>query len=42
MDEDGGHCFVKCKRVKEVWRKALLEHVRVAMIPSASWRKFIV
>lgn len=30
LDEDGGHCFIKCKKVKEVWRKAQLEHVKTA------------
>lgn len=32
LDEDGGHCFIKCKNVKEVWRKALLDHVRLQLI----------
>ena len=32
LDEDGGHCFIKCKRVKDVWRKAQLEHVRLQIL----------
>ena len=32
LDEDAGSCFVKCKKVKEVWRKALLDHVRLQLI----------
>ena len=35
LDEDGGHCFIKCKKVKDVWRKAQLEHVRVQILSCA-------
>ena len=28
LDEDGGHCFLKCKIVKKVWRNMNLEDIR--------------
>uniref|UniRef100_A0A8R7TWE4 Reverse transcriptase zinc-binding domain-containing protein n=1 Tax=Triticum urartu TaxID=4572 RepID=A0A8R7TWE4_TRIUA len=37
MDEDGGHCFLKCKFVKAVWRTTLLEesHMQLLNCPNA-------
>jgi hypothetical protein len=32
LDQDGGHCFLKCKCVKVVWRAALLEECRLELI----------
>lgn len=32
FDEDGGHCFLKCKKVKNIWRMAQLEQVRLKLI----------
>jgi hypothetical protein len=32
LDEDGGHLFLKCKKMKQVWRKMLLEEVRLQLI----------
>ena len=32
LDEDGGHCFLKCKFAKAVWRTALLEECRMQLI----------
>lgn len=29
LDEDGGHCFLKCKMVKKCWQAAGLENVRL-------------
>jgi hypothetical protein len=30
-DEDGGHLFLKCKKVKPIWRNLLLEDVRLKL-----------
>ena len=37
LDEDGGHCFLKRKFVKECWRGVQLEDVRINLceLPSA-------
>lgn len=35
FDEDGGRCFIKCKKVKDVRRKPQLEHVRLQILPCA-------
>jgi hypothetical protein len=37
LDEDGGHCFLKCKFVKECWRTLNLEDERIGLagLPSA-------
>ena len=32
IDEDGGHCFFKCKKVKEIWRALQLEDIRVSLL----------
>jgi ribonuclease HI len=39
LDEDGGHCFLKCKSVKALWRAAELEDTRLllANCPNAKW-----
>lgn len=29
LDEDGGHLFFKCKRVRWVWTELQLEHARI-------------
>jgi hypothetical protein len=31
LNEDGGHLFLKCKSVKQVWRTLVLEEVRVSL-----------
>jgi hypothetical protein len=28
MNEDGGHLFCKCKKVKPIWRQLQLEEIR--------------
>ena len=40
LDEDGGHCFLKCKYVRECWRALNLEDVRLKLceLPSAKSR----
>ena len=39
LDEDGGHCFLKCKHVKAFWREAELEEIRLQLLkcPDAKW-----
>jgi hypothetical protein len=32
LDEDGGHCFLKCKSVKAVWREAQMEKTRQLLV----------
>jgi hypothetical protein len=36
LDEDGGHLFLKCKKVKQVWRYMHLEDVRLSLLNLAS------
>ncbi|KAJ1267477.1 hypothetical protein BS78_07G059300 [Paspalum vaginatum] len=36
MDEDGGHCFLKCKYVKKCWRMMCLEHVRTSLLEATT------
>ena len=36
LDEDGGHCFLKCKFVKHGWLDLQLEPVRQKLLPKAS------
>ena len=39
LDEDGGHCFFKCKMVKALWRAAEMEDdiVELMNCPNAKW-----
>jgi hypothetical protein len=32
LNEDGGHCFVKCKFAKKCWRDLNLEQLRLSLI----------
>ena len=32
FDEDGGHCFLKCKFVKKCWTAMSVEHIRVHLL----------
>ena len=36
FNEDGGHLFLKCKKVKQVWRMMLLEEVRIKLMSASS------
>jgi hypothetical protein len=31
-DEDGGHLFLKCKKVRQVWRELLMEDTRMMLL----------
>lgn len=31
-DEDGGHLFLKCTKVKHVWRSLFFEDVRLSLV----------
>ena len=39
LDEDGGHLFFKCKKVKVAWRELNLEGVRCNLMAAASARE---
>ena len=32
LDEDGGHCFLKCKLVKRLWRHMNLENIHMQLL----------
>jgi hypothetical protein len=32
MDEDSGHLFLKCRKVKPIWRSLLIEDVRQLLL----------
>jgi hypothetical protein len=36
LDEDGGHLFLKCKLVKQVWRAMFLEDIRLSLLNVAT------
>jgi hypothetical protein len=36
LGEDGAHLFLKCKQVRELWRRAGLEQIRLAMVKCAT------
>lgn len=38
FDEDGGHCFLRCKQVKKCWRELNLEAVRLKLLELHSAR----
>lgn len=38
LDEDGGHCFLRCKQVKKCWRELNLEAVRLQLLDLHSAR----
>ena len=41
FDEDGGHCFLKCKPANECWRRLQLEHVRQSLLDASSAKEFV-
>ena len=36
LDGDGGHCFLKCKYIKECWRALNMEDIRIRLCDSPS------
>jgi ribonuclease HI len=36
LNEDGGHLFLKCKGVKQVWRTLMLEDVRLSLLQACN------
>ena len=32
LDEDGGHCFLKCKLAKRLWRHMNLENIHMQLL----------
>jgi hypothetical protein len=41
LDEDGGHCFLKCKIVKKCWQALNIESVRVKLLEMTSPRDIV-
>ena len=41
LDEDGGHCFLKCKYVKHCWAALGLEHVRSRLLVANSANQMV-
>jgi hypothetical protein len=41
LDEDGGHCFLKCKIVKKCWQTLNIESVRVKLLEMTSPRDIV-
>ena len=39
MDEDVGHCFLKCEHVKECWRGVGMEDIRLKLCDMPSAKK---
>lgn len=42
FDEDGGHCFLKCKMMKKAWRCLHLEGTRVYLMQAQSAKAFVL
>jgi hypothetical protein len=41
LDEDEGHCFLKCKAVQKCWQALNIERVRVRLLEMASPRDVV-
>ena len=41
LGEDGAHLFLKCKQVRELWRRMGLEKIRLEMVNCATAREAI-
>ncbi|GJN28806.1 hypothetical protein PR202_gb16973 [Eleusine coracana subsp. coracana] len=41
LDEDGGHCFLKCKYVKKCWQGMQLEQTRLHLVSLASAKDIV-
>jgi hypothetical protein len=41
FDEDGGHCFLKCKGARQCWRELNLEDTRGKLLIKESSREFV-
>lgn len=41
FDEDGGHIFLKCKKVRELWRTSMLEHIRIKLLDCPDSKKVL-
>jgi hypothetical protein len=40
-DEDGGHCFLKCKYIRHCWNESQLEDFRRGLLNENSARNFV-
>jgi hypothetical protein len=41
FDEDGGHCFIKCKAIRQCWRELGIEHIRLQLLHTNTAEEFI-
>ena len=41
LDEDGAHCFLKCKEVRKCWRQVGLEAIRRQLLQTPSAESFV-
>jgi hypothetical protein len=41
MNEDGGHCFLKCKQVKKCWQELQMEAIRIQLLSLKSAREVV-
>ncbi|CAO1947587.1 unnamed protein product [Urochloa humidicola] len=41
LNEDGGHCFLKCKFVKRCWQALNMESVRLSLVEKQSSREVV-
>ena len=41
LDEDGGHCFLKCKQMRRCWRELQLDSVRCLLLNAQTSKEFI-
>jgi len=41
LDEDGGHCFLKCKHVRRCWRELQLDTVRCLLLNAQTSMEFV-
>lgn len=40
-DEDGGHCFLKCKQVRQCWREVQLDNLRCSLLSAQTAKEFV-
>ena len=41
LDEDGGHCFLRCKKVRKCWQELNLEDIRLCLVALGSAREVV-
>ena len=41
FDEDGGHCFLKCKAIRQCWRELGIEKFRLQFVQTRTAEEFV-